>query len=69
MKLEYDPEVDSAYLTLRAGKVARSKKVSHGVVLDLDRAGDVLGIEVVSLRKRSRKASSPRPRRAQRVAA
>ena len=37
LKLEYDPEVDAAYLTLRNGKVVESEEVKPGLIVDLDK--------------------------------
>ena len=46
MKLLYDPETDSLYIDLRAEPAADSEEVADGVVLDLNGAGDVVGIDI-----------------------
>ncbi len=48
MKLNYDKKTDSLYLELRKGKYDRSKKISDGVLVDFDKTGKVLGIEVLA---------------------
>jgi uncharacterized protein YuzE len=51
MKLEYDPEVDAAYVTLAETPVADSEEVKPGIVLDYDANQRVVGIEIRNLRR------------------
>ncbi len=51
MKFNYDPKTDSLYLELTTGAYDRSKKVSDGVVVDYNKNGKVLGIEVLAAKK------------------
>jgi uncharacterized protein YuzE len=51
MKLEYDPEVDAAYLTLAESPVTDSEEVKPGIVLDYDANQRVVGIEILNLRR------------------
>lgn len=51
MKLELDPQADAMYFNLRSGAVARSKCVHDDVVLDLDAAGRILGIEILNIHR------------------
>lgn len=51
MKIIKDEKLGTAYLRLRRGKVASSVDVLSGVILDLDKQGDVPGIEVLSMSK------------------
>lgn len=53
MKLEFDPLADAAYLEIAEGEVERSEEVKPGVILDFDAAGNVLGIEILSVSKRN----------------
>lgn len=62
VKLEYDPEVDAAYLTLKAGRVVESEEVKPGLILDFDKDDHVLGVEILRFSRRFK--PSPRPRRA-----
>ncbi|MDQ6913140.1 MAG: DUF2283 domain-containing protein [Verrucomicrobiota bacterium] len=48
--VEIDTEATAAYVRLRAGKVAQTKRFESGerlIMLDLDSEGQVIGIEVV----------------------
>ena len=54
MRMTYDPAADAMYLYLTertAGdpKVARTKEVAPGLMLDFDRDGRVIGIEMLSV--------------------
>ncbi|CAM8655089.1 COG5428 Uncharacterized conserved small protein [Oxalobacteraceae bacterium] len=53
MKIEYDQQADAMYIRLRAGKVIESEEVRPGVVLDFDDQGQVLGIEMLDVSKRT----------------
>jgi len=53
MKIEYDQQADAIYIRLRAGDVAESEEVRPGVVLDFDAQGQVLGIEMLDVSKRT----------------
>lgn len=44
----YDLEADAVYLRLAKGKVARTIDLDDGTLVDLDKAGKPLGIEVIS---------------------
>ena len=69
IKLEYDSEVDAAYLTLARGRVMESEEVQPGVILDLDAKEQVLGVEILRFtrrfgsRKTNHKPSMPRRKR------
>ncbi len=52
MRVEYAPQADAMYIRLAAGEIADSDEVQPGVVLDLDAAGRVLGIEILDASKR-----------------
>ena len=53
MKIEYDQQADAMYIRLRVGVVAESEEVRPGVVLDFDTQGQVLGIEMLDVSKRT----------------
>jgi uncharacterized protein YuzE len=46
MKLNYHPETDSFYIDLSALPSAESREISDGVVLDYDRDGNLVGIDI-----------------------
>lgn len=48
MHLTYDQQADALYLQLVSGRaVSRTEQVDAGTLVDLDRLGNVLGIEVL----------------------
>lgn len=51
MKLEYDPQVDAAYITLVDGAVAESEEIRPGIVIDVDAINRVVGVEILNIRK------------------
>jgi len=51
MKLEYDAEVDAAYLTLSDVQVVDSEEVRPGIVVDYDAQNRVVGIEILNVRR------------------
>jgi uncharacterized protein YuzE len=53
MKIEYDQQADAMYIRLSAGSVAESDEVRQGLVLDFDVEGQVLGIEILDVSKRT----------------
>ncbi len=46
MKLNYHPETDSLYIDLSELPSAESREISDGVVLDYDRDGNLVGIDI-----------------------
>ncbi len=46
MKLHYYPDTDSLYIDLNAKPSADSREVAEGLVIDLDSAGRVVGIDI-----------------------
>jgi YD repeat-containing protein len=52
MKVEYDGETDTLTVTLREGVVAESDEDKPGVILDYDKAGNLLSIEVLDASQR-----------------
>jgi YD repeat-containing protein len=47
MKLIYDKETDTLSIILRPGKVAESDEARPGVILDYDKAGRLVSIELL----------------------
>lgn len=52
MNVTYDREADALYIRLRDGDVAKTSDVEEGLTLDYDKAGDLLGIEILRASKR-----------------
>ncbi|MFO7674917.1 MAG: DUF2283 domain-containing protein [bacterium] len=57
MKVIYDPEVDVLRVVFRAGPVEESDEDKPGVIIDYDRDGNVVGIEILDA---SRRVENPR---------
>lgn len=58
MRIEYDHQADAVYIYLssRKEKVWKSREVQPGVVLDLNKKKDVIGIEVLDVSSRFKPA-------------
>jgi uncharacterized protein YuzE len=52
MKIHFDEKADALYLRLDDATVIDSQEVSAGIVLDFDDRRQVVGIEVLDVRKR-----------------
>ena len=48
MKITYDKTVDALNLTFKKGTVAKTLELSEGVLLDVDKNGTILYIEVLN---------------------
>lgn len=46
MKLHYYPETDSLYIELKAGAGAETREISPGIVVDIDAAGGIVGLDI-----------------------
>jgi uncharacterized protein YuzE len=55
MRTTYDPEADAFYAQFAAEgtQVAETREVAPGVFIDLDDTGNLIGMEVLSVRLRS----------------
>lgn len=47
MKITYDKEVDALNVVLRTGKVAETREISPEILLDLDKNGNPLYLEII----------------------
>lgn len=52
MKMHYDEKVDALYLSLDDSEVVESEEVKPGIVLDFNAEKQVVGIEVLNLKRR-----------------
>lgn len=57
MKIEIDLEADALYIEFQEGKWHKNKKIDDFTVIDLDRKGNLLGIELLQISKRIPKES------------
>lgn len=46
MKVNYYPDTDSLYIDLSEQPSAESREVSDGVLLDYDKSGNLVGIDI-----------------------
>lgn len=51
MKMRYDQKVDAMWIELAKGKYSRTRKISDAVLVDEDKNGKVLGIEILDASK------------------
>ena len=52
MKLKYYPETDSLYIDLSEKTSIESKEISEGIVLDYDKEGNLVGIDIDNASKK-----------------
>jgi uncharacterized protein YuzE len=52
MRIRYDEKIDALYLRLDDSKVVQSEEVQPGIVLDFNAQKQVVGIEVLELKRR-----------------
>ena len=53
MRLKIDKENDALYFRLDEAAIVESEEVQPGVILDFDKNGSVVGIEILGLSKRT----------------
>jgi len=47
MRMHYSKEADAIYIRLKESKIVDSDEVSDGVIMDYDKDGNVVGIEIL----------------------
>jgi len=52
MKVTYDPEVDVVRILFNSAPIEESDETKPGVVLDYDKDGNVVGMEILNASKR-----------------
>jgi uncharacterized protein YuzE len=52
MEITYDTKADALYIRLRDGEFGRNVEIEEGIVLDLDKEGGLLGLEILNASKR-----------------
>jgi len=48
VSVKYDPSCNALYIRIKTGKVAESEPLSDSLIVDLDPAGEILGIELLA---------------------
>ena len=51
-KIKYWKDVDILDIELRDGKYEYSEEIAEGVILDLDKNGEIMAIEILNVSKR-----------------
>lgn len=52
MRVHFDEQADAVYVRLDDSRIVESKEVQPGVVLDLDSSHQVVGVEILGVKKR-----------------
>ncbi len=55
MKIRYDPDADAMYITLKEGKADHTKEIDKNTIIDFDKSGEVLGVEILFVKERNPK--------------
>ncbi len=55
MKITFDKEADAMYLEFSSGEFAKNKKIDDETIIDLDKEGNILGIELLNVSERTKK--------------
>jgi uncharacterized protein YuzE len=51
MKIRYDPDADAMYIKFRNTEIARTKKVDNNTILDYDKNGGLVGVELLFVKE------------------
>jgi len=51
MKIKYDKETDVMYIKFSDAEIAESLEEKSGVIIDFDKEGNVVGIELINVSK------------------
>lgn len=52
MKVKYDKEVDVLYIVFSEKKIKESDEGKPGIIIDYDKQGSIVGIEILNASKR-----------------
>ena len=53
MKITYDKEVDALYIYFKKGKINKTMEIGDYFFADLDKSGNILGMEVLNASKKT----------------
>lgn len=51
MNIKYDSKIDAVYIEFSSGEYDRSRKISNAVLVDEDKKGKLLGVEILDAKK------------------
>ncbi len=57
MKVHFDKKSDALYFRLDDSEITESEEVKPGVILDYNKKNQVIGVEILNVKKRVSKAS------------
>lgn len=57
MKITFDKEADAMFIEFDSGEFGSNKKIDNNTIIDLDKKGNLLGIELLNVSKRMSKES------------
>ncbi len=49
MKIEFDKEADALYIEFSSKEFAKNKKIDDSTIIDLDKEGNIIGIELLNV--------------------
>ncbi|MBI4692066.1 MAG: DUF2283 domain-containing protein [Candidatus Terrybacteria bacterium] len=49
MKIQYDKLADAMYVYLKKGKIFKTIKMKDRLIVDVDRAGKIIGLEILGI--------------------
>lgn len=52
MRITYDPDADALYIELKKTQAADNTDLQEGVTADLDKDGNIIGIEILDAKRR-----------------
>jgi len=52
MNINFDDQADALYIQFQEGKVGKTLKLQDGILMDIDSAGRVFGIEILDVSSR-----------------
>ena len=52
MNISFDDQADALYIQFQEGKVGKTLKLQDGILMDIDSAGRVFGIEILDVSSR-----------------
>jgi len=52
MEINLDLEADALYIKFQEGKFSENRKIDEEIIVDLDKEGNLLGIEILNISKR-----------------
>ena len=53
MRIRYDSDADAMYISLKKDKVAKTKEIDENTMIDFNKKGDVIGVEILFVKERN----------------